>query len=146
MPPSDTLAPVGNPFDALTLEDLQRRRSEKWRTFQPDVLPVWLAEMDYPLAEPIQRILAEMVTRGDTGYVTRSGLPEAYGVRGQSVRSGGGPLALLSRARRDAGRPFALELFTAPGDGVGVNPPVYAPFFRTIAFAGRRVIEAPLGL
>ena len=62
-------------FD-LTVDELRRRRSVKWRFKEPDVLPLWVAEMDVRLAEPIRHALAELVERGDTGYVTWDGLPE----------------------------------------------------------------------
>jgi cystathionine beta-lyase len=48
----------------------------KWRFKEPDVLPLCVAEMDVRLAEPIRHALAELVERGDTGYVTWDGLPE----------------------------------------------------------------------
>ena len=35
------------------LERLRTRTSEKWRAYPDDVLPLFVAEMDYPLAEPI---------------------------------------------------------------------------------------------
>ncbi len=37
-------------FEDLDLDRLRRRRSEKWRAFPPDVLPAFIAEMDYDLA------------------------------------------------------------------------------------------------
>ena len=64
-------------FD-LTLDELRQRRSVKWRFKEPDVLPLWVAEMDVRLAEPIREALAELVERGDTGYATWDGLAEAY--------------------------------------------------------------------
>ena len=42
-----------NGFDDLDLDRLRRRRSEKWRLHPPDVLPAFIAEMDYVLAEPV---------------------------------------------------------------------------------------------
>ena len=48
----------------LTLDELRQRRSVKWRFKEPDVLPLWVAEMDVRLAEPIRHALAEMVERG----------------------------------------------------------------------------------
>ena len=44
-------------FDGLALDFLRRRRSEKWLTFPPDVLPSFVAELDVPLAEPVRRAL-----------------------------------------------------------------------------------------
>ena len=42
-----------NGFEDLDLDRLRRRRSEKWRLHPPDVLPAFIAEMDYDLAEPV---------------------------------------------------------------------------------------------
>ena len=44
-------------FEDLDLGRLRRRRSEKWRAFPPDVLPAFVAEMDYDLAEPVKAAL-----------------------------------------------------------------------------------------
>jgi cystathionine beta-lyase len=44
-------------FD-LSVDELRRRRSVKWRLKDPDVLPLWVAEMDVRLAEPIRVALA----------------------------------------------------------------------------------------
>ena len=43
-------AGMGNPLTALRLEQLRTRTSAKWRVHPPDVLPLWVAEMDVPLA------------------------------------------------------------------------------------------------
>ncbi len=40
----------------------------KWGEVEPDVLPAWVAEMDYAIAEPITAALHEAVARGLTGY------------------------------------------------------------------------------
>ncbi len=131
-------------FD-LTLDDLRRRRSVKWRFKEPDVLPLWVAEMDVRLAEPVRHALAELVERSDTGYVTWDGLPEAYAAFA----------ARRWRQELDPGRMFivpdvmrgifeVLLVATEPGDQVVVNPPVYAPFFETVTHARRRLVEVPL--
>ena len=52
-----------------SLADLQTHRSEKWRGFSHDILPLPVAEMDFPVAEPIRQILTEMVTASDLGYL-----------------------------------------------------------------------------
>jgi cysteine-S-conjugate beta-lyase len=131
-------------FD-VTLEELRRRRSVKWRFKEPDVLPLWVAEMDVRLAEPIRHALAELVERSDTGYVTWDGLPEAYAAFA----------ARRWQHELDPGRMFVvpdvmrgifevLLVATEPGDEVVINPPVYAPFFETITHARRRLVEVPL--
>lgn len=40
------MAGTTNPLEALTLDQLSRRRSMKWRQYPEDVLPLWVAEMD----------------------------------------------------------------------------------------------------
>ncbi len=41
----------------LRIDRLRERRSAKWTQYEPDVLPAWVAEMDFPLAEPIKEAL-----------------------------------------------------------------------------------------
>jgi cystathionine beta-lyase len=55
--------------EADPLETLRRRSSEKWGTYPADVLPMFVAEMDFPLAPEIKAALLEAVEAGDTGYV-----------------------------------------------------------------------------
>lgn len=60
------------PFDDLALDDLRRRRSAKWAKYGPDVLPAFVAEMDFPLAEPVTAALRAAVEHGDCGYADPS--------------------------------------------------------------------------
>jgi cystathionine beta-lyase len=46
---------------APNLAELQTHHSAKWRGFPHDVLPLPVAEMDFPVADPIRAVLAEMV-------------------------------------------------------------------------------------
>jgi cystathionine beta-lyase len=132
-------------FEDLDLDRLRRRRSEKWRLFPPDVLPAFIAEMDYDLAEPVLAALRQAVALNDCGYAARPGIGETF--------------AAFAAARHDwtvdpdlvhlipdvmAGVDALLNLATEPGDGVVINPPVYPPFFSHIGFARRRVVEVPL--
>ena len=45
-----------------------RRNGEKWGRYGEDVIPAWVADMDYPIAEPIRAALADAVARSDLGY------------------------------------------------------------------------------
>ena len=54
------------PVDPLDV--LRRRRSAKWQTYAPDVLPLTVAEMDFALAPPVADVLREAVERSDAGY------------------------------------------------------------------------------
>ena len=61
---------------AILVDDLtalRQRRSMKWDSHPDDVRPLWVAEMDCVLAEPVRHALAGAVDRGDMGYAHRSG-------------------------------------------------------------------------
>jgi len=74
----DVLAPgIPAVLDAVDLESLRRRRSAKWTAYPADVLPAWVAEMDFPLADPIRERLHAAIDLGDTGYPA----PDRCGVR-----------------------------------------------------------------
>ena len=134
-----------NPLRALTLDDLRRRTSVKWRVHPPDVLPAWVAEMDVPIAEPVAAALTEAVAIGDTGY--SYGQDYARALAEFAAERWGwalevGHTALMPDVMR--GIVEVLRLVTGDGDAVVVNPPVYPPFFDFTRHMGRRVIEAPL--
>jgi cystathionine beta-lyase len=134
-----------SPLTTLSLDELRQRRSEKWRTYPDDVLPLWVAEMDTLLAEPIRAVLSTTLAQGDTGYAHLGQLAEAY-AEFSGRRFGWSPDPSLIRLVPDVmqGIVEVLRAVTSPGDGVVINPPVYPPFFSDIRHAGRRLVEVPL--
>lgn len=59
--------------------DINRRRtSVKWQAFPPDVLPLWVAEMDAKLAPPVAAEVIDLIERGDTGYPWPAPYIEAF--------------------------------------------------------------------
>jgi len=134
-----------NGFEDLDLDRLRRRRSEKWRLHPPDVLPAFIAEMDYDLAGPVVAALRTAVDSSDCGYAALDGIGETFAAfaaarHGWTVDPGRVHLVPDVMAGFDA----ILALATEPGDGVVINPPVYPPFFQHIGFDRRRVVEVPL--
>ncbi|MBQ0904105.1 MalY/PatB family protein [Micromonospora sp. U21] len=136
-----------NPLRQLTIDQLRQRTSLKWREYPDDVLPLWVAEMDVPLAEPVARAITDAVARGDTGYTAGTAYPQAlaefarrrWGWDGLAVER----TALVPDVMH--GVVEALRLVTEPGDAVVLNCPVYPPFYEFVAHAGRPIVEAPLG-
>lgn len=135
-----------NPFEQLSLADLRRRTSAKWRAYPVDVLPLWVAEMDVLPAEPVVAALREALDIGDTGYAGGHDYPGA--VRDFAARRWGWPAFPAESARSVAdvmqGIVEVLRVITEPGDPVVVNCPVYPPFYSFVTHAGRRVVESPL--
>lgn len=135
-----------NPLTQLPLDQLRRRTSMKWRAYPEDVLPLWVAEMDVPLAEPVVRAVSEALALGDTGYAVGTAYAEAvdaFARRRWGWEVPGERTALVPDVMQGAVE--ILRLVTEPGDAVVVNPPVYPPFYGFVTHAGRRVVEAPLG-
>ena len=132
--------------EAESLSELRERTSEKWRTFPPDVLPLFVAEMDYPLAEPIADALIAAVKRSDTGYIgpgeelQRAFCAFADRHWGWTVQPG----QVTTTTDVSVVIVEALRLVIRPGDGVVINPPVYPPFFDFVPEAGGRIVEVPL--
>ena len=136
-----------NGFEDLDLDRLRRRRSEKWRAHPPDVLPAFVAEMDYDLAEPVLAALRAAIDLSDCGYATPTDLGETF-ARFAAARHGWtvdpGRVHLVPDVM--AGVDVILQLATEPGDGVVINTPVYPPFFEHVTGARRQVVEVPLVL
>ncbi len=76
-PMSTTLNPE---LTEISIDRLRLRHSAKWARYPADVLPAWVAEMDFPLAEPVKLALAEAVQLDDCGYASPQelGLAEAF--------------------------------------------------------------------
>jgi cystathionine beta-lyase len=137
---------MGNPLTALTLDQLRTRTSAKWRVHPPEVLPVWVAEMDVPLAGAIVAALRETAERGDTGYPY--GTPYAEALADFAAARWGWRFEVASSTNVPdvmRGMVAVMDLLTGPGDAVVVSSPVYHPFYSYLAHMGRRVVEAPLG-
>ncbi|MFD5596556.1 MalY/PatB family protein [Streptomyces griseorubiginosus] len=146
--PHDIPAPVTpNPLRVLSLEQLRRRTSMKWRTYPEDVLPLWVAEMDVPLAEPVVRAVREAMELGDTGYPAGTAYAEALAFFAAERWAWEGPAVERTAIVPDVmtGIVEMLKLVSGPGDPVVVNSPVYPPFFPFVENMGRKVVEAPLG-
>lgn len=134
------------PLQALSLDELRQRSSTKWRKYPADVLPLFVAELDYELAPEITRVLAEAVRRGDTGYTPPDpGIREAF-VEFSRRRFGWevDPDHVFWTGDVMMGVVEILRRVIAPGERVVVMTPVYPPFFDTVEEAGGVVERVPL--
>ncbi|WP_347125725.1 aminotransferase class I/II-fold pyridoxal phosphate-dependent enzyme [Microbacterium sp. SY138] len=131
---------------ALPLAELRERSSEKWREYPADVLPLFVAETDFPLAPAISTALQRAVEIGDTGYVaSRTPLAESFAAFA-SRRYGWDPDPARMRSTADVSMGIVeiLRRVTQPGERIVVTPPVYPPFYDLVAEAGAEVERVPL--
>ncbi len=116
---------------APTLAELATHHSEKWRAFPSDVIPLPVAEMDFPIAEPIKALLHSMVENSDMGYL--GAIPElgaAFSSFAQTRWSWSVDPAKV-RVATDVGVGVVeiLRVFTTPGDRILISSPVYQNFY-----------------
>ncbi|EWT03198.1 bifunctional PLP-dependent protein with beta-cystathionase and maltose regulon repressor activities [Intrasporangium oryzae NRRL B-24470] len=130
----------------VSLADLRRdRTSVKWRAHGPDVLPLWIAEMDARPCPAVVEAVRDAVERGDTGYAWTG--PYAAGLASFAAAEWGWEIDPATTTRVSdvlGGISHLLGLLTDPGGPVVVSPPVYNAFYDVIGAAGRRPVEAPL--
>ncbi len=137
---------TARPFDALSLAQLRQRSSLKWQHYGPDVLPLWVAEMDVRLAPEIVDALDAAVRSGDTGYPNFGGAYKEALSEFAAERWGWepDPADMLLCADVMSGIRAVLRRFAEPEGAVLIPSPVYPPFAMFTREIGRRVV--PVGL
>jgi len=133
-------------FDEVSLTELHRRGSYKWRAFPDDILPAFVAEMDFPLPPPVAAAIVDAIALGDAGYAWPSQeLGDAVsGFLQARFRWTVDPTDVTLLPDVMVGITEVLRLAVNTSDGVVINTPVYPPFFSHIVEAGCKVVEAPL--
>ncbi|NHA68459.1 MalY/PatB family protein [Phycicoccus flavus] len=122
------------------------RTSVKWRAYGPDVLPLWVAEMDARPCPPVVEAVTAAVARGDTGYGWGPGYAaEVTRYVADSWGYAVDPADTAVVADVMTGASQMLRVLTDEGGPVVVSPPVYDAFFGFVEAVGRRRVEAPLG-
>ena len=120
--------------------------SLKWDTIPADVLPLWVADMDFPVAPAIQRALADRVSHGIFGYanvdhtyydaiISWFGRRHDWSIQREWIRYTTGVVPAIS---------CCLKALTLPGERVLVQTPVYNCFFSSIRNQGCDIVENEL--
>ena len=130
-------------FDIATL---RARRTNKWHKFPDDVLPAWVADMDFGVAPPIAAALQRLTDNQEYGYAARDGaLAAAFSRRMQSRfnwqtdPADAFPIGDLVQASFSS-----VMAFSEPGDAILLQLPSYPPFMAAINDTGRRLIANPM--
>ena len=113
-----------------------------------DVLPLWVADMDFESPQAVREALQERVAYGTFGYTAESrGYFESIlswieQRHGWSVKKH----CLHYLPGVIPGLNWAVQTFSQPGDGIIIQPPVYKPFFQAVQHNDRTLKENPLKL
>jgi len=127
---------------------IERRGTDsvKWHHCQDDVLPMWVADMDFRSPEPVIRALHERVEHGVFGYPTPP--PELFEVIVERLERLYGwkvsPDALYFLPGVVTGLNLACHAFGSPGEGALIQTPVYGPFLYAPSHAGLICEQMPL--
>lgn len=123
--------------DSTKFDDLQRRFG------RPDLLPLWVADMDFRVPDCVTAALQRLVDHGIYGYHLKSAKylqaiagwwarRHAYAVDPAGIFFTPGVVPALS---------YLVQALTARGDGIIRQPPVYHPFFWAVRSNERRLLE-----
>lgn len=113
-----------------------------------DLIALWVADMDFKVANPIIEAIQSRAEQGIFGYTSR---PDSYfqaiqqwlmnkhewTTDTQLMIHCPGVVPSLS---------LLIQHFTQPGDNIIIQPPVYYPFFDVVRNNGRTLLENPLKL
>ena len=132
-------------FDKLT----ERRGTNSYKWDSPvdaDVLPMWVADMDFEVAPAITKALQERVTQGIFGYTM---VPDSYyeAIVDWFKRRHGWTLErdwILYTTGVVPAVSCALKALTLPGEKVLLQTPAYNCFFSSIANSGCQLAENEL--
>jgi cystathionine beta-lyase len=139
-------------YDFDHVPDRQSTNSMKWKRYDKDVLPLWVADMDYPVAEPILQALRRQIDHGIFGYPDThaqlspfSELREVLVDRMQRLYNWRvAPEELIFLPGVIVGLNLTCHALATPGGNVLVQTPVYPPFLATPGNAGMQRQDAML--
>ena len=139
---------AGHRYDALSLDALQQRPNAKWTRYGGNVLPLWVAEMDFPVADAVKEAITAQARSDNLGYGLNQGLPglvealqdrldRRYGVRPEAD-----DVRLLGSTVQ--GLYLSALAFAGPGDEALLLTPLYPPFRAALESTGRVPVEVPM--
>ncbi len=134
------------PYNFDQIIDRRHTNSVKWTTYPADVLPMWVADMDFAAPPPILDALRRTVDHGVLGYeFPRRALLEAVAGRMEHLYGWHvDPDAVIPVPGLVTGFNIAAAIVSSPGDGILLQPPVYFPFFKVSENLGLVQQDAPL--
>ena len=130
-------------FDIPTL---RARRTNKWHKFPDDVLPAWVADMDFGVAPSVTAAMKRLNDNQEYGYAAREGVLAASFARRMERRFGWtvDPANVVALGDLVQATFSSVMAFSEPGDGILLQLPSYPPFMAAINDTGRRLLANPM--
>jgi cystathionine beta-lyase len=134
-------------YDFDRIIDRRRTDSAKWTHYADDVLPLWVADMDFISPEPVIRALREYVEQGLFGYALSAPKELREVIVERLARLYGwkvSPDALVFPAGVVVGYDQACHALLGPAGSLLIQTPVYPPFLNAAKWAGAESQEMEL--
>jgi cystathionine beta-lyase len=135
----------------IPIEALRRRQNRKWNRYGPDVIPAWIADMDYTAEPSVQAALQRLLADEDYGYADRGGdvveraVAAAFGQHQRDLY-GWDPDPDLVEPVSDLVQAMIATVvaYSEPGEGVLLQVPAYPPFREAVADTERTLLANAL--
>ena len=139
---------IAHSFDSLTEAELRKKDCGKWQTHSEDILPLWVADMDFPISDVIKDALRAHVDTNNFGYPPANGLP---GLKEATLnRLANKHNWNIEYEQLDLINGIVPSLFlsvmplSGPDDEVIIPCPVYGPITMAVEKTGRKGVRVPL--
>lgn len=132
----------------VTESALRRKQGAKWNYYPPDILPAWVADMDFNVAEPIREALSRQISDSGFGYplgAKDSGLLSLFQSRVKKRFNWDideSEVLILNDVVQ--GLYLGISVFSDKNEGVVIQTPIYPPFLQAVSELSRLPLLQPL--
>jgi cysteine-S-conjugate beta-lyase len=136
-----------HPYDSLDPAALRDRYSIKWNLYPEGVLPLWVADMDFPIADAVRNAMLERL-KSNLGYPMMGGDAQLVAAiierQAEFGLTGLEPKHFNFVSSVVPGLYAAVQGLTSPGDEIITMTPIYPPFLTSITDHGRVALQNPM--
>lgn len=132
----------------VTEAALRRKQGAKWNAYPPNILPAWVADMDFNVAEPIRRALSDQISNSDFGYplgAKDNGLLALFQSRVKKHFNWDiheSEVLILNDVVQ--GLYLGISTFSEENESVVIQTPIYPPFLHAVTELSRIPLLQPL--
>lgn len=139
--------PKDSPFDKPTIQSRLSVRGTKWHRDSPDIIPLWLADPDYPLCPELKDEMRKVIEEEYTIYGSDLEARQAISKKLKRVNKLDIPPDQVMMSQGVTPTMWlAIQKACYPGDEVIVTDPMYFPFFTAVNVTNTRPIYWKLDL
>ena len=135
-------------FDEITLEKARQSQSFKWTKYGDDVIPSWIADMDFPAADPIRAYLHSLGDSGDLCYVPEPPMDPLFDLFSTRMRDrfdwSPSPNDMQCMTDIVQGIYIAVKVLCDDDEKVIVNTPAYHPILSACREMKREIHDCPM--